>query len=156
MILTYTDKTWNFYPRLVSVASDGTIDWNTQAENLPNGTHEFYLADIRGEYAPATTKNIADLKEHEKFFGKIIITVSDKGDETEFYVNLEQVATFLSHYSSVPVQANDFKTIQAQFIRIGSEYITIAGTSSGPLMGVALCAMTAGIVVLKRKRKEVV
>lgn len=152
----YDDKSWNFYPRLVSVASDGTIDWNTQAENLPNGTHEFYLADIRGEYSPANAKNIADLKDYEKFFGKMIITVTDAGNETEFYVNLEQVATFLSHYSDVPVHASDFKTIQAQFIRIGGEYITIAGTSSGPLMGVALCAMTAGVVVLKRKRKEVV
>ena len=71
----------------------------------------------------------------------------------EFYVDLEQVAVFLSHYSKAraTVEASDFKMIEAQFGRIGNEYLSTAGTSSGPYMGVLL-AMGVSFVVLLKKR----
>ncbi|MBQ4283975.1 MAG: hypothetical protein IJB96_08625, partial [Lachnospira sp.] len=39
------DMSWNFYPRLVAVAPDGTINWDPDTENMEEGkTYEYYLA----------------------------------------------------------------------------------------------------------------
>ncbi len=148
------DKTWNLYPRMVAVAQDGTIDWNPQIKDLPDGTYEFYIADSRGEYNTSALKNVSDLADYEKFFGKMMITVGSTKDETEFYIDLEQVALFLSHYSNTTVEASDFKMIEAQFGRIGNEFLSTAGTSSGPYMGVII-AMGVSLVVLLKKRRHV-
>lgn len=146
------DKTWNFYPRLVTVADDGTIDWNPKTVALDNGVYEFYLADVRGEYNTSALKNEADLAEHEKFFGKMTVSVYDDFNETEFYVDLEQVAKFLSNYSSTEIKAEDFKVIEAQFGRIGQEWLTTAGASSGPYAGVIICMGVCVAVLLKRRK----
>lgn len=146
------DKTWNLYPRIVAVAQDGTIDWNPQTKDLANGTYEFYMADIRGEYNTSELNNISDLADYEKFFGKMTVTVGDNKDEMEFYIDLEQVAAFLSHYSNTTIEASDFKLIEVQFGRIGNEYLSAAGTSSGPYLGVVL-AMGVSLIVLLKKRK---
>ena len=74
-------------------------------------------------------------------------------DEMEFYIDLKQVAVFLSHYSNTTIEASDFKMIEAQFGRIGNEYLSTAGTSSGPYMGVLL-AMGVSLVVLLKKRRH--
>jgi uncharacterized protein (TIGR04145 family) len=150
------DKTWNLYPRLVAVADDGTIDWNPKLSGLDNGTYEFYIADTRGEYDTNTLKNVSDLKDYEQFFGKMTITVGETSDEMEFYVDLEKVANFLSHYKGSTVDASEFKLIEAQFGRIGQQWLVIGGTSSGPYMGVSLCVLVAGVVLLRRRRTKVV
>ncbi len=150
------DKTWNLYPRLVAVAADGTIDWDPDTENLEKGSYEFYLADARGEYNTSTQTNISDLAEHEKFYGKMIITVGETIDETEFMVDLEQAAKFLSFYSDNEIFASDFKMIEAQFGEIGQDYLAIAGASSGPWMGIVIAmAVAGGAVCYKRRRNEV-
>ncbi len=148
------DKTWNLYPKLVAVDADGTIDWNTVTKNLPSGTYEFYILDGRGEYNTNLLKNVSDLAEYDQPLGKMTVTVGDENDEMEFYIDLEQAAKFLSHYSGKTIEANDFKLIEAQFGRIGQEYISTAGTSSGPYLGVATCMAFVGLVLLKRRRNH--
>ncbi len=152
------DKTWNFYPRLVAVAADGTIDWNPKTKDLEKGEYEFYLADARGEYNTNTITNVSQLAKHEQFFGKMHITVGDVVDEMEFYVDLEQVAKFLSYYSGDDIEANDFQLIEAQFGRIGTEWLSIAGASSGPFGAVAAGTIGASVLafLLKRRRYKVV
>ncbi len=150
----YGDKSWNLFPRLVAVSADGTINWSPQTSQLAPGNYEFYIADIRGEYNTQTQQNISDLADYEQFFGKITITVGEKVDECEFYIDLEQVAKFLSHYSGTTIDASDFKLIEAQFGLIGQNWLTIGGTSSGPVMGVAMCMAVSGLVLLKRRRKD--
>lgn len=150
------DMTWNFYPRLVAVAADGTIDWNPETETLEEGTYEFYLADARGEYNTSRLTNVSDLAEHEKFFGKMMITVGETKDEIEFMVDLEQVATFLSHYSDTTVLASDFQLIEAQFGEIGQDYLAIAGASAGPFAGIVIALAATGGVLYKRRRSKVV
>lgn len=150
------DKTWNLYPKLVGVSADGTINWNPATKDLESGTYEFYIADIRGEYNTQTQTNISQLGEYEQFLGRMTVSVSENNDEMEFYVDLEQAAKFLSHYSDTTVESSDFKLIEAQFGQIGSDYLATAGTSSGPYVGVALCMAVAGVVLLKRRRNKVV
>ncbi len=151
------DKSWNLYPRYVAVAEDGTIDWNPQLKNLPDGEYEFYMLDARGEYDRGRITNIADLEEHEQFLGKMKMRVGEKTDEMEFYVDLEQVATFLSYYSGKDIQASDFKTIEAQFGRIGQDWLSIAGASSGPYLGILLALVVSfgGIAIVKKRHKVV-
>ncbi len=150
------DKTNNLYPRLVAVAEDGTINWNPQTEDLENGTYEFYIADARGEYDTNTITNISQLAEHEQFFGKMSVTVTDTCDEIEFFIDLEQVAKFLSYYSGTTIEANDFQLIEAQFGRIGQEILSTAGTSSGPFVGIAICMACVAVAVLKKRRNKAV
>lgn len=153
----YNDsKTNNLYPRLVAVAEDGTINWDPQTEELENGTYEFYIADARGEYNTNTLTNISDLAEHEQFFGKMSVTITDTYDEIEFFVDLEQVAKFLSYYSGTTIEASDFKLIEAQFGRIGQQIISTAGTSSGPFVGIAICVACVAATVLKKRRNKAV
>lgn len=153
----YGDKTWNLYPRLVAVAEDGTIDWSPTLTGLEDGLYEFYIADIRGEYNTQTLKNVSDLAEHEQFFGKMKIKVGETVDEMEFYIDLEQVAVFLSYYSDKKIEASDLKTVEAQFGRIGQEFLSTAGASSGPIIGIIIAvAVSFGIVFVARKRYKVV
>lgn len=148
------DKTWNYYPRLVMVEEDGTINWSPQTADLPNGTYEFYISDARAEFDTTLVTNISQLQEHEKFVGKMWVEVGESNDEIEFYMDLEQVAKYLSYYSTTTITADDFKLIEAQFGRIGQDYLSIGATSSGPYVGVALCAGVAAIILLRRKRKN--
>jgi uncharacterized protein (TIGR04145 family) len=150
------DKTWNLYPKLVAVDASGTIDWNAATKNLPSGTYEFYILDGRGEYNTKLQTNLTDLAEYDQPLGKMTITVGEENDEMEFYIDLEQAAKFLSHYSKRTIEANDFKLIEAQFGRIGQEYISTAGTSSGPYLGVATCMAFVGLILLKRRRNKAV
>ena len=69
-------------------------------------------------------------------------------DEMEYKVNLEKLA---EHFD---MDASDMKMIQAQFINIGQEWVTIAGTSTGAAMGISLCVLSVGAVMLYRKRRS--
>ncbi len=150
----YGDKSWNLHPMLVAVDEEGNINWNPKTGGLANGKYEFYIADVRGEYDRQKIKNISDLKEHEQFFGKMTMTINDTKDEMEYCIDLEQVAKFLSYYSKKNIDASDFKMVEAQYGMIGNEYVTIAGTSSGPYAGVALCVTCTALIFLKRRRNR--
>ncbi len=153
-----SDMTWNLYPRLVAVAEDGTIDWNPQLKNLEDGKYEFYIADTREGYGTKSVTNISQLESHEQFFGKLHVTVGEMNDEMEFYIDLEQVAEFLSYHSGTTIEADDFQLIEAQFGRIGQQWLSIAGASSGALGAVATGIAGATVLawLLKRRRCKVV
>ena len=51
------------------------------------------------------------------------------------------------------MDTKDMKVVQAQYINIGTEWVTTAGTSTGAAMGISLCAMTVLAVLFYRKRK---
>ncbi len=145
----------NVYPFLVAVAEDGTINWNPKTMHLEEGMYEFYLADARAQYDRKAITNISQLKEHEQFLGKMKVQITKTHDEVEFYLDLEQVALFLSHYSGRDIEASDFKTIEAQFGKIGHQLLVIAGTSSGPYMGIVVCIAVVAMVVVRRRHKAV-
>ena len=49
---------------------------------------------------------------------------------------------------------NEMKVLQAQYINIGEEWVTYAGTSTGPFVGVTMCCLTAAGVFSYKKRKD--
>ena len=138
------DPNSNFYPRLVAVDEAGNINWDPVFP-LPNGTYEFYIAS---QDAWHTSTNINSLNDMDQLYGKMIMTIGDDKDECEFYLDLEMVAKKLG------CDASDFKLIEAQFGRIGQQWISTAGSSSGALLGIGLSIVFAGGVLAWKKKKS--
>ena len=138
------DPNSNFYPRLVTVDGAGNINWNP-AFPLEKGTYEFYLAatDTWG-----SSTNINDLQGPDQLYGKMIMTIGDDKDECEFYVDLKLLA------EKFGCDASDFKLIEAQFGRIGQEWISTAGSSSGAWIGIGLSLAVVCAVLFWRKKRS--
>lgn len=69
-------------------------------------------------------------------------------DECEFYLDLEKAAEKLN------CDASDFKRIDAQFGRLGQQWITTAGASSGAWLGLILCVGVTAAVLVRQKKKS--
>lgn len=134
--------------RLVAVDEDGNIDFDAKLDGLDAGTYEYYLWDLE---SGSTATNIYE--EGAPVFGKIYLTVNKTADgtaisdEAEYQIDLEKVAAYLD------LEVSDMKMIQANYINIGSEWVTIAGTSSGAVMGISLCGLSVLAVWIYRKKK---
>ncbi len=139
-----TPSDGNLYPYLVQVDDDGNITYPTVG-NLPNGTHEFYIMDTRSWHS---SKNVNDLQGNDMIFGRMLITVQDGREECEYEIDLEKVAQYIG------CDAGDFKLIEAQFGRIGQQWTSCAGASSGAPLGIALCILTVAMVHLIRRRRS--
>ncbi len=136
-------KDGGFYPYFVAVDESGNIDYNTNFWNLADGTYEFYIMDTRSWHS---TQNVNDLKGNDHIFGKVKMTISDTKCEEEFYIDLKTLAEYTGW------NLHDIKQYDIQFVRIGHQWITSAGVSSGPWLGVGLSIMVvAGVLFLRRK-----
>ncbi|MGN0166242.1 MAG: Firmicu-CTERM sorting domain-containing protein [Lachnospiraceae bacterium] len=146
-ILFNEDYNTAFYPRLVAVDENGNINWNPKLGELEPGNYEFYIASID---AWGTSKNIADLNEHDTMYGKMTVTVrgDSLADEAEFYLDLELIA------KKFGMDAGEFKTIQGKFGEIGHEWVTTAGASSGAWAGIAISLGVVALVLLRKKKSE--
>ena len=135
-----------FYPRMESVDSAGNINWNTPKGGLEAGTYEFYLFSTDAWH---NSDNINNANDMDKWYGKITITIREGRDECEFYLDLEKVAAKLG------CDVSDFKQIDAQFGRLGQQWITTAGASSGAWLGLVLCiGVTVGVLIHKGRKSE--
>lgn len=135
------DDSQVFYPRLIS-GSEANPDWS-DVQSLPEGTYEFLLVNTNGWGKEADLVTGMG----NRVYGRMFITVTEFKHECEFYLDLEKVAELLG------CDATDFKVIQARFGRIGDEWITTAGASSGAYMGILICCAFAGGVLIWKKRK---
>ncbi len=144
------DETKNFYPCFAAVAEDGTINWNPQRGNLPNGTYEFYMFDQGGW---KTAQNIKDFNDPnfvsggQKVYGKMKVTISEGKNECEYYLEIDKMAELLN------MDPSDVKTISANFLRIGPEWVATAGTSTGTFLGIFICLATVSGAYFFKKKK---
>ena len=139
------NKEHDFYPRLVAVDSEGNINWSPRLQGLSEGNYEFYLVDTQGW---TTASNITELNQQgNDLYGKMHMTIGPSSDEMEFEIDIEALARKFN------MDANDIKTLGAQFGRIGQQWIQTAGTSTGAYIGIGLCLFMVGSVLLHRKRK---
>lgn len=130
--------------RLVAVDKDGNINYDPKLSDLQIGkTYEFYLFDL---HAGTDAKNIAD--KNAPIFGQMYYTPGASSDETEYKVDLEKVAEYLH------MNVTDMKLIEANYVNIGDEWVSIAGTSTGPLLGMSLCGLSVLAVFGYRRRKN--
>lgn len=138
-----------FSPRLVSVDEAGNINWNTPNGGYEDGTYEFYIFSTHDAWNNAGNIYEDSInRENSEWYGKMTITVKNGvQDECEFYLDLEKVA------KKFGCDASDFKRIDAQFGRLGQQWITTAGASSGAWLGLILCVgVTAGVLVYQKKK----
>ena len=86
--------------------------------------------------------------EHHTMVGAALLTAyRNAGGE----VDLEKLA---KHFDMDP---SDMKLIQAKYINIGDEWVSIAGTSTGAWMGISLCGLSVlSVLWYRRKRSRVV
>lgn len=140
------DRNMAFYPRFVTVDAGGNINWDPQLGGLPEGTYEYYIASADAWH---TSANINNLNEMDQMYGRMIMTVGKDGkDEMEFYLELPMVAKKLG------VDETALREISAQFGRIGQQWVYTAGTSTGPVAGVAVCIIAVGAALWFQKRKN--
>ena len=52
------------------------------------------------------------------------------------------------------MNVTDMKLIEANYVNIGDEWVSIAGTSTGPLLGMSLCGLSVLAVFGYRRRKN--
>ena len=131
----------NFYPKFFAVDENGTITVVNEGTHLENGTYTFYIGDTR---TALSSDNFADLDASE-VFGTMMVTIKDGCDEMEFEVDLEKVAAYIG------VDADSFKQIDGQWGRLGQQWITTAGTSTWPFVGIGICiAAVAGVLGWRR------
>ena len=137
----------NFYPRILALGADGSITTLNEGTVLPEGTYTFYIFDTRtdpeyqfghedenGTWHSATA---AELKENA--FGTMKVTVSADKNEMEYDLDLRKVADYIGQ------DADDFKLIEAQYGRIGQQWVQTAGTPTGAALGVALAVGAVGV-----------
>lgn len=139
----WTDKTLN--ARMVTVDENGNINWNSQHQNLPDGTYEFYLFDTS---AWGQSSNINALIPQDICYGRAMLTVQNGREEIEWEVDAEKLA------AKYNIQPSEIRTASAQFSRLGQQWITDGGASTGigGSISIACLSMLAVPFFSKRRR----
>ena len=112
---------------------------------------------MRGWYGSCTLTELEDEGYGNKILGHAYIRMGSSDDtELEYEIDLEKLSSYISTSNSTPYEMSvtDMKTIQAKYQNIGDQWVTIAGTSSGPVVGVVLCISTVACVLAYRRRKQ--
>ncbi len=143
-------------PRFIAVDAEGNIDWNPKLSGLADGTYEFYLTSTTVD---GTSKNINDLKADDVIYGKAKITINEGQDEMEWEMDIPTLAKNLhtgwgQSKESISIDPNDIRVFEAQYGRLGQQWVTTAGVSTAPFVGVGLCvAGVAGAYGYRRRKK---
>lgn len=148
----------NFYPRLVSFESGAPVVVN-DGTHLAPGDHVFYIFDERtapdapiynNETGEVFYPDNAYLMAHA--FGQMTVHVDGVKDYAEFELYLDRVAEYIDKDADTA-----FKTIEIQWGRLGQQWISYAGTPTGPAVSVALLVgavcLPMGYVELKKRRR---
>ena len=158
------DEDTNHYinMKMLAVDENGNItypSWQDLYQTQP-GTYEYYLYDLNGWGLQG--KNINDPNtfsdqwnpKHDWIYGKIVINVKPNSTEMEVKLDMNELADRMSTKLGRTVNTQDLKYIQAHFVNIGNEWISCAGTSTGPVPGILMGAGIAVLAAWGYKKKE--
>lgn len=131
---------WKYY----TLDEAGNVHW-VDSDNLPAGEHRFYVTTTQ-----AWGNNINDENKDLPQFGEVIMTIGQDGqDDMEFCMNTGEIANYFK------VSPGDLRIASIHYTEIGNEWVTMAGTSSGPVLGVIISMAVAGTaIIFKRKRMD--
>lgn len=137
--LTINGKT---FAMQIQPEKNGNIDWGTQVS--------------RSEGIHTNLKVFIGYGNNNECDSKVAYTVYDAehkdntpGDEVEFSLSLKRLAELTG------IPADEMGTITIQNPNIGGQGVSIAGSSTGPLVGVLIALLlAAGYVAKKRKGKR--
>ncbi len=141
------DSGKDFYSQFVTVDAQGNINYSPQLSGLSYGTYEFYMIDATG-WKSAT--NISEITEKgNAVYGRMYVTIGASEDNMEFEFDLKLLA------EKFGISADEIRTVSAQWGRIGQQWVTTAGTSTGTWLGLLICfAGVGGAYYVQRKRKR--
>ncbi len=147
-----------FRVRYIAVDENGNINWNPQLSGLPDGTYEYRMVSLD---APGTSTNINDLAPGDEIYGTAYITVGPSKDEMEYEIDADMLASHLRPNGEgtdiTHLNGSDIKTVSVQYGRLGQQWVSTAGTSTGPWLGiglsVAVVAAVLGVQAARRKKK---
>ncbi len=109
--------------------------------------YHYYIIDIGYNVDPSNIHSIEQLAATGKLYGDGYITRTPDSYDIEFEIDIEMLA------NKAGIEPNDIKTINAQFIRLGDQWVTTAGTSTGTFLGILLCLATvSGSYIFKKKK----
>lgn len=145
--------------RFITIDENGIINWNPEI-SYANESKAYYLVDVRGWSNASTREELEDTDYYgNKILGKAYMKRASGSDtEIEYAIDLKTLADYVSNNDGVysfDLDETDMKTIQAYYVNIGSQRITIAGTSSGAWLGILLAVAVVGVGLFSQKRKEV-
>ncbi len=100
------------------------------------GTFEYYLWDNN---ASEDIKNVND--PNNPIYGRILVTVTATELNAEYFIDMDKMA---AHFG---LDVTDMQLIEAYYVRLGDEWISTAGTSTGPVAGLILTGMIAVVGV---------
>ena len=148
------DENLMLTPRFVAVDANGNIDWSPQTSGLAAGTYEFYLASTTTN---GTSANINDLKDDDVIYGHAMVTIGADKDEMEYVIDTPTLAAHLhagggQDKAETSIDPSSITKFSAQYGRIGQEWVTTAGTSTAPVLGVGLCLAAVGGTYAYRRR----
>ena len=130
--------------KLFTLDAAGNVHWE-DSNNLSPGTHRYYVTSVQ-----SWGNNINDENKNLPIFGEIIMTIGEgNSDNMEFCMDTNEIANYFK------VSAGDLRIASIHYTDIGGEWVTMAGTSSGPVLGVFICVtFVAAAYVLKKKRTD--
>ena len=136
--------------KLISVDASGNTTDNGEADlrAITPGEYTFLVADntVAWGYANWNMNNDRPSWEPETahtIYGTARVKVTEAGYEMECNMDLEKLAKVYSAKKNAAFSADDIKKIEAQFGDIGPQWISYAGTSTGPIVGAVVCAVFA-------------
>ena len=124
-----------------AVDNDGNILWNYNTSDLKPGSYEFHI------YGAETIDGGA----WDTDYGVLYIELQKHGRlNAEFRLDQSKIA----HYYKC--DQTDIKSFDMRFIRIGYKWISCAGTSTGPILGMAISgfAVLGSMWFYNRKKKK--
>ncbi len=157
-----TDANHMINMKMLSVDQNGNISypsWQDLYQTQP-GTYEYYLYDLNGwglngkNINNPTTFSDQWNPKHDWIYGKIIVKVTPIGTEMEVKLDMNELADRMSTKLGRTVNTQDLKYIQAKFVNIGDQWISCAGTSTGPIPGILMGAGIAVLAAWGYKKKE--
>lgn len=142
-----------FLPRLVSVDANGIIHEPDFADLQP-GVHEFYVVDMSGwpvEGLPVDYWSDPNTYWYQgnAIYGKAYIGINPSGCEMELELDIETLA------EKFGLGADELKFFGVKFQSIGEQWVTFAGVSSGPWLGVAISGLVVLMVLFGRRIRNI-
>ncbi len=124
---------------IMPTADKKEIDWSTSIRDFPAGTH-FDIA-------------VFDNLNYSKVLGDAVLTIYDKdynpGDDLEFSISFDTISKYCNN---IPI--SELNNITFTCPSIGEQSLTLAGTSSDPILGIIVTFAVIGLVLLYRKYKQ--
>lgn len=132
---------------LRTVDASGNVNWNYQAVGLSEGDYEFHIFD---------NAHAGYINSDKYDYGRAYVHVDKTGRaQIEYYINIAKLVSVVNESPySWNIKQSDIKMYHMAYPRIGTEWVSSAGASSGPILGIVLCILSVILAQVYTKRHK--